>query len=182
MVDLGTWDRGLDYEQTRLMLIREIAWARHRAKHDKRARRRLAGLCVLLTQLDNAARVSEAHEAVSIFALTGQREVEVRVRKQRKDPEKRLVVIPPEVRPEDVRELPSLDACRMYAFRLGINTHSLRYARITDLALKKVQPQIIARITHHRKLDMLIRYTQEVAARELLRREIMHRKIREAGL
>jgi len=155
------------------MLLQHIARARHDAKRDKRARRRLAGLCVLLTQLDNAARVSEAHEAVSIFARTGQREVEVRVRKQKKDPDVRLVIIPPEVKREDVRELPSVDACRMYAFRLGINTHSLRYARITDLALKKVQPQIIARITHHRKLDMLIKYTQEVAAREILRREIL---------
>ncbi len=50
----------------------------------------------------------------------------------------------------------------------GFNTHSLRYAFVSYLAQKKYPPQIIAKITGHKRLDYILHYTQEKAAHELL--------------
>ncbi len=140
-----------------------------------RARRSLAYCAVLLTQLRNGSRVSEAVDAVAAWATTRRREVEVPVRKHR-SPETRIMVIPEELTEEDRLDCASLlgdikpSTVKMYAKRnLGINTHSLRYARITHLAKKGVSPSLIAKITHHRRLDYVLRYTEQKAADELNR-------------
>ena len=117
----GTWDLGLDPEATRQMLLEKMREARDKALQGSvRARRRLAKLAVLLTQLDNAARVSEAHEAVSAWLKIGAprafRKIRLRVRKQKRNPEKRIIKIPLEVvelvadvvKPEDVGTVNSI--------------------------------------------------------------------------
>ena len=58
----------------------------------------------------------------------------------------------------------------VYAGRtFGWNTHSLRYARITHLAKQGVSPSLMAKITHHKRLDYVLRYTEQKAADELNR-------------
>ncbi|MEM4155997.1 MAG: hypothetical protein QXQ38_04645 [Archaeoglobaceae archaeon] len=44
----------------------------------------------------------------------------------------------------------------------------MRYAFISYLAKRGVSPQIIAKITRHSKLDMILNYTQEKLADEIL--------------
>ena len=58
---------------------------------------------------------------------------------------------------------------KVYAKKvLGINTHSLRYARITHM-LRNISPSIVAKITGHKKLDYILTYTQIKTAEEALR-------------
>lgn len=50
----------------------------------------------------------------------------------------------------------------------GFNTHSLRYAFISYLAKLGVQPQLIAKITQHSKLDMILNYISQITANQIL--------------
>jgi len=166
----GTWDKGISYEVAKAELLRLIAKARHEADlGSKRARKRLANLYVLLTQLENASRVSEAYEAYTRFLKGEGREIEVRIRK-RKDRETRLIIIPPEVPdPPEAPKPSSLMAVKKFASDIGLNTHTLRYARITHLAKLREAPQMVAKITGHATLNMILKYVQKVQAEERLR-------------
>lgn len=169
----GSWDRGLDYEGTKRLLLERIRGLR--GVRGVRARRALAYTCVLLFQLRNGSRVSEAVDALRAWVSTRKREVEVPVRKHRSF-EVRKMVVPEELKEEDRLDCASVLECvkpanvEVYAGRaFGWNTHSLRYARITHLAKKGVSPSLIAKITHHRRLDYVLRYTEQKAADELNR-------------
>jgi integrase len=133
---------------------------------------------ILLIQLRNGLRISEAVRAFLQFLRTRSVEVEVRLSKKRR-PETRLAVIPKElhdVNLAECRELLEVDE-RLLSRRLrrycietfGFNTHSLRYAFITYLLRQGVNPSIVAKITKHSKLDFILRYTQERVAEEILR-------------
>jgi Phage integrase family. len=169
----GTWDQGLDYEKTKRLLVEKIKQVR--GAKGVRARCALAYTCVLLFQLRNGSRVSEAVDAVKRMGENQKKEVEVPVRKHR-FLELRKMVVPEELREEDrldcasVLEYIKTANVEMFARRsLGFNTHSLRYARITHLVKKGVSPSLIAKITHHRRLDYVLRYTEQKAADELNR-------------
>lgn len=158
---MGTWDRGLELEGI-LGLLREKLKSSDGAEYSY--------LAVLLTQAANVCRVGEALSAVASYARTGQREQKVRVEK-RKDGVERLVIIPADVAREKL-ELQSfkLASVKMYAKRkLGINTHSLRYAWITAQVKNNVNPGIIAAITGHKNLNMLMHYIQKKQGEEYLR-------------
>jgi len=169
----GNWDKGLDYEKTKKLLMQRLKELR--LVFGIRSGRALAYTCALLTQLRNGSRVSEAVDAVRLWVTQKKREVEVRVRKHRK-PEMRKMIIPEELKEEDrLRVLPFLNYLtpsnvKVYAkSSLGFNTHSLRYARITHLARKGVSPSLIAKITHHKRLDYILHYTEQKAADEINR-------------
>lgn len=162
------WDKQIDYETVRRRLDSELAW-RSKNTEDVRNRRAVANLCVLYTQLENGCRVGEAVSAVREWASTGATELRVKVEKRR-DNYYRLVIIPTYIRglkinPLDVR----YGAVKTYAFRLGFNTHSLRYAFITRLAQKGVNPAVLAKITGHKNLNMLLHYLQKSAGEKVLR-------------
>ena len=127
---------------------------------------------ILLIQLRNGSRISEAAEAYLRFLESGRDRVQVRVRK-RKDGAVRLMVIPPEVyawRGALERTAEQLaHSAREYARqKMGINTHSLRYAFITYALMQGMNPAVVAGMTGHAKLDYILRYTQRKAAEELL--------------
>lgn len=159
----------MDYETTYARLARLISRAR--------GERERAYAAVLLIQLRNGARVSEAARAALEWLRTGKSEVEVRVSKSKKL-RTRLVVIPPEVlqRKEELAWLLDLSeeslTKRVKNFasrRLKVNTHSLRYAFVTHLLRHGVNPSIVAKITKHSKLDFVLTYTQEKVADDVLR-------------
>jgi integrase len=171
------WDRGVEYEVLESLLRRLL----ETAKKD----RDYLYAAILYTQLKNASRVSEAVEAILEFARTGAREVYVRVRKRR-DGYRRLMVIPPLVERrrvawaagEDVERLkhrvevwcPEHLRVKREGREVRVNTHSIRYAAITHLAARlKIAPQLVAKVTGHKKLDYILHYTQLVQAEELLR-------------
>jgi integrase len=59
---------------------------------------------------------------------------------------------------------------KVYAKKvLGINTHSLRYARITHMLRNSISPSIVAKITGHKKLDYILTYTQIKTVEEALK-------------
>ena len=175
-----SWDQGVSYEEIKTRLLELIEIARFRASLGyEKAKQRLANLYVLLVQLENAARISEAYEAYMTFLATGMREIPVRVRK-RKDETYRLIMIPPEI-PENAPAPVSIAAVKVFAREvLGVNTHTLRYARITHMARLGVPAQIIGRITEHKKLDMILRYTQKVEAEKTLRQLVLGHEVGKA--
>ncbi|RLF09343.1 MAG: hypothetical protein DRJ98_08285 [Thermoprotei archaeon] len=171
----GTWDRGIPYGELRTRLLTLIQIARRQAQLGyKRARKRLANLYVLFIQLENAARVSEAYDAYLAYLETGQRKVWVRVRKHRRGQRQRLIIIPPDIpKPDKCPRPASLAAVEVFAQSIGLNTHTLRYARITDLAKRKVHPALLGKMTKHVNIKWLINYIQEREAEELLEQLVM---------
>jgi integrase len=100
----------------------------------------------------------------------------VRVRKRR-DGYERLMILPEELKIQDIavcREIllrgNAVLRVKVYAKKvLGINTHSLRYARITHMLRNNISPSIVAKITGHKKLDYILTYTQIKTAEEALK-------------
>jgi len=170
---LRNWDKGLDYEKTKRQILEKMKELK--MKRGVNARKALAYCVALLFQLRNGSRVSEAVDATIEWAKTKKKEVEVRVRKH-KTPDTRKMVAPEELKEEDrldvasVIELIKPASVKMFAKRnLGFNSHSLRYARITYLAKKGISPSIIAKITHHRDINYVLRYTEQKTADEINR-------------
>lgn len=161
------WDKGVDYEFIYKKLLKLL-------KSKKELDRCYAS--ILLIQLTNGARISEAVRAYKEFVRTGRNEVFVRVSKKKRD-DMRLMVIHPHVEKcvdlADVDEELLKERVRKYCIsRLGVNTHSLRYAFITHLLKLNISPSIIAKITHHSKLDFILHYTQKKTAEEVLKEVI----------
>lgn len=172
-----SWDRRLDFDATRRKLGDALVSERQKVGEDPLVLRRLFYITVLLVQLINGCRVSEAFQGVEEWVATKSRETTVTVRKQRKDPDERLVSIPPECLDEDLPDLydalnwgASLGATKMFAIdKMGFNTHSLRYAEISELSDRGVPLQVIAKLTHHRNVNFLVDYTNQRIADAKLR-------------
>jgi len=162
-----TWDRGIPFHTCERRILRLL-------KTEDRPTNR-AYAAILLIQLRNGSRVSEAVRAAKKFLETGKRELKVRLSKKKRR-EERLMVIPERIERshlcaiEKVPEDKLVKRVKVYAVRrLGINTHSLRYAFVTHLLEQGISPAIIAKITGHSKLDFILTYTQKKAAEDLLR-------------
>ena len=164
------WDRGVDYETAYSKILRHLVKAEPPARcYD----------AILLIQLRNGLRISEAVRVFKEFLTRKALEVEVQVSKKRR-PETRLAVIPRELldaKLSDCSDLLDLEESKLlwrvkkYCMRrYGFNTHSLRYAFITYLLRQGVSPSIIAKITKHSRLDFILAYTQEKAAEEILKK------------
>jgi len=167
----GYWDMGLDFVGT----LRRFKDDLKRLEIQKRyyeevknmpppphVRVNLAYTSILLIQLANGARISEAVEATYKFLEDGFREQEVRVRRKNRD-EYRLIIIPREVKRSYLGALIDWEFRRVLqnirvftGAHYGFNTHSLRYAFINYAGTEKgLPPQLIARITRLSRLDML---------------------------
>ncbi len=171
------WDMGKDYGGLKRKILKEIE--RVRDKDNLKALTRLAYLITYAIQLRNGARVSEAVEGFNnflnneYFTEKGRKKVKVRVRKKKALDTRELIY--PEFLPYSLmdklrkyRVEVRVDRAKAYSRRiLGVNTHTLRYARITYLLNKGVNPSIVAKITHHSKLDFILNYTQEKLADKL---------------
>jgi len=163
---MGGWDRGLDYKALEKTIIAELEKRLAKLPATK-AVRGVNNCCALLIQLRNGSRVGEAVEALKKFARSGERTVLVRTEK-RKDGDERRIIIPSEVKREWINPaIVTKGAVSVFAQSIGINTHSLRYAYITKLAKDGVDPAIITKITHHKKMDQIVTYIQENVADEI---------------
>jgi len=173
---MAKWDKGLDYEEAYSRILRTLSKnKRHTKCYD----------AVLLLQLRNGARVSEALRGFLSY-IKGEAKFHPRNRKlvvtvqvsKKKRPEERLIVIPEELGDMDLSSCKALleeDPLRLkrrieqYARdKYGFNTHSLRYAFITYLLMRGVNPSVVAKITKHSKLDFILRYTEEKKAEDVL--------------
>jgi len=91
------------------------------------------------------------------------------------------MVLPEELRGKEGRELLAKACLRlekvkapkaaigMYCRKtFGFNSHSLRYAYITYLLSKGVNPSLVAKITGHRNLSYILHYTELKTAEDIL--------------
>jgi len=168
------WDLGLDYEKIKKDLINKINKIKHSDK--KRDLTRLSYLIIACIQLRNGLRASESYEAFEKF-LKGEYKKKrekiitmITIRKKKKG-EYKEVKYPEFIKFDLINKLRkdkmkiSLDGYKMFCIRrLKINSHSLRYSRITYLLEKGINPSIVAKITKHSKLDFILEYTQEKIA------------------
>ena len=135
---------------------------------------------VLLIQLRNGARIGEAVEAAKAFCSTKDYTVRVRIEKH-KGNDTRLMVLPEELRDRQGREYLAQacarlakvknpkNAVKLYCRRVyGFNTHSLRYAYVTYMLSKGVNPSLVAKITGHKNLSHILHYTEIRTAEDLL--------------
>jgi len=160
------WDRGLDYEQTYKLILKHFRETNRDTSKENDI--------ILLTQLRNGCRVSEAINFLKAIVNDFKREMYINVMK-RKDGYERLIVLPEEISKKDVLrvkyviEKANKHKVAMYCKRTyGFNTHSLRYAFVTYLAKKGVPTQLIAKITGHKYLDYILHYTQKIQAEDIL--------------
>jgi len=164
------WDKGIDFEKTRKLLLRKLK--EEVKKEGIRKISRIAHYITALIQLYNGCRASESVEAFNKWRESGKREIKVRVRKKKHE-DFRLIVIPSELQKyrSTIRyyEQNTVRYKNFIRQNFNFNTHSLRYAFITYLSKQGVSPQLIAKITHHTRIDMILTYTQQVKADELLR-------------
>ncbi|MEM4533017.1 MAG: hypothetical protein QXU89_05090 [Desulfurococcaceae archaeon] len=168
------WDKGVDYETTYNLILKTML---------KNIGKNKVNACydaILLIQLRNGLRISEAVRSFKKYLTVGKKELYIDLSKK-KTPEERLVIIPDELYlnqniKKTCSELLSTDdkllknRAIVYCLRkYRINTHSLRYSFITYLLKQGVNPAIISKITKHSKLDFILTYTQEKLAQEILK-------------
>ena len=135
---------------------------------------------ILLIQLRNGSRIGEAIEATKAFCESKATAVRVRIEKH-KEGDTRLMVLPEELRGKEGRELLAQACLRLAKVKnpksavkvyckatYGFNTHSLRYAYITYLLSKGVNPSLVAKITGHRNLSYILHYTEMKTAEDIL--------------
>lgn len=173
------WDKGVNFDEIYSKIRMHMKLIRSRLKnsgrYQKRLKKQLLYDSVLVTQLVNGCRISEAIEALNKFIKSGKREIRVTTRKKKTD-EKRLVIIPSIIPNYDRHILPLLTEDKNTVSKIshycmntyGINTHTLRYAGITKHA-RLFGPSIAAKITKHSRLDYILKYTQERAAEDYLK-------------
>jgi hypothetical protein len=166
-------DRNLDFETTYDQLKLGLEYFKNRPKP-------LTYTAILLCQLRNGSRVSEAYDAIRQFKESGICTQEVIVRKQIKKtasgnitkPSLRKMIIPDEIRPIKHMLLDSIriETLEVWAPRtFGWNTHSLRYCFIQHLVFDKgTNLPIVAQITKHRNFNILLKYTQSKQANQVL--------------
>ncbi len=148
----------------------------------------LAYTDTLIVQLLNALRISEAIDCIKAWSDNPHNKVYyVKVRKKKYDEYRECVVPYKEV--FDERDLlaarefrDKLTANRLKAWSkmvLGINTHTLRYARINDWLERGIDPVIVSKTIRHSKLDTLLAYARAIKLQELIREDLRaYRKLR----
>ena len=165
----GSWDYNVDYEKAYKEIVKLLQ------QESKGFTKCCAAISLIA--LRNGSRIGEAIEAFKEFLKTSKVRVYVRVEKHKKE-DYRLMVIPKEIVEEDLTTCTALinkdkDVIRAnvnkYLHRkLGINAHSLRYAFITYMLRRGVNPSIIAAITGHKNLNMILKYTERKEAEKVL--------------
>jgi len=162
------WDACVDYKEAYSQILGHL----YRTGHPWDV--------VLLVQLRNGSRIGEAIEAVRQFCETKATAVRVRVEKH-KEGDTRLMVLPEELRGKEGKEYLAQACLRLAKVKnpksavkvyckatYGFNTHSLRYAYITYLLSKGVNPSLVAKITGHKNLSYILHYTQLKTAEDIL--------------
>jgi len=179
------WDNGLNFEYVKKRLIEDLKTERLKRNYAGaigvafKKGNRIAYNSILLIQLLNGSRIGEAVEAAFAFLDNGLREQKVKVEKHKTEVY-RLIIIPDAIKRSDLSSIEGSDAekvknaVKAYAIRhFRFNTHSLRYAFITHLAIEQKQPvNLVARITEHSNINMLTRYIEQTQADDVLRKII----------
>ncbi|MEE9215766.1 MAG: hypothetical protein V3U54_13505 [Thermodesulfobacteriota bacterium] len=166
-----TWSKGLDYDSEVERLQALVA------AHNGKPKGYFA---ILLTQLVQSLRISEAVDALMKWAKAKKNTdlVQIRVRK-RKDVYWRDVYIPKSIL-DNSRSIKRIlnkfefsdnlvGRVRKFASYHLYNSHALRHAGITKQGDMGIPDQVIAVGTGHKKVEHIRIYTQREAARKVLK-------------
>lgn len=184
-----SFDKSLDYEVIKLEIenkINKLVLELHLERNEKKLQA-LSNLSIAMIQLVNGSRISEAIKATEYFVNNqNKKSMYVRIAK-RTDHENRVMKLPDEINvfildsisntfqiydTSNSKDLSSLSSkVRSYLYdNFGkINTHSLRYALINYLAIKKKVPlNLVSKIVGHKNINQLVSYTQNKHADNIL--------------
>ncbi len=184
-----SFDKKLEYETIKQLiddkifeLINQINT--HYNEHKIKA---LSNCTITLIQLTNGSRISEAIKATDFFIQnTSKKSTHIKISK-RKDHVSRIMKLPINITPQileiikmvfnqyniqnqkDIDKLSSKTRTYLYSNFGKINTHSLRYALINYLSIKKLVPlNLVSKIVGHKNLNQLIAYTQNHHVEDML--------------
>ncbi|MCI4407611.1 MAG: hypothetical protein JHC26_00840 [Thermofilum sp.] len=168
---MGKWDKGIDYMFAYNKILKHMARAKPPA---------LCYDAILLIQLRNGSRVSEAVRAFLEFLNTKSLELEVRVSKKRNKNIMRLMVIPQELIKlnivsqcfglRNVEEKKLINRVKNYCiYTYEYGSHNHRYAFINEALRRGIDALTIAEITKQSKADIILRYVQKKRAEETLK-------------
>lgn len=164
----GTWDKGVPYDVIQNKLLNELK----KAKSDLQK----CYISILLIQLRNGSRISEAIRAYKQYLMNRERKQMVKLSKQRQYAA-RLMIIPDgvyvchDLLEVDDKRLRERIRSFIRKIKIGgrpLNTHSLRYSFITKLLMDGVDSAIVSKITGHKNLNHMITYTQSKIAEKIL--------------
>ena len=164
------WDACLDYKEAYSEILSHL----YKLGHEWDV--------VLLIQLRNGSRIGEAIKAVKEFCNAKGKATSVRVSiEKHKGNDTRLMVLPEELRNKEGKDYlakaclrlsrvkaPRVDIADYAKKTFGFNTHALRYAFVTYMLGKGVNPSIIAKITGHKNLSYILHYTELKTAEDIL--------------
>lgn len=166
----SSWDKGIDWDSAYERLRKEIV-SKDKEFQKLKKPAKMAKVAILFIACRNGSRLTEAIRAYNEFIKTKKREVPTKVEKRKESNQYiRLMVIPLEI-PETLPEYSGSGVnisifCKTH---FKYNPHSLRYAFITKLSKQGVAPQTISKITGHAQLKMILDYTQDKIAQNVLR-------------
>lgn len=180
---MTTWDRNLKYEDWEKKLEDEIRALKiekefYALKGLERTRTslHLAYNAILLAQLVNGSRISEAVQAIIQFAADKKREQRVDARKRRAHKKARIFIVPKTVKAGffDVlkgrTEKQITNGVMQFALNHHrINTHSLRYAFVSYQNRKGTPATVTAGIMRHSNVSMIEHNSRDQEADDLFR-------------
>ena len=179
--EIYSFDKKLDYETIKQEIDNKLSQLFSDLENDYNEHKvkALSNCTIALIQLTNGSRISEAIKTTAFFVKNPSRNsTHIKISK-RKDKVTRVMKLPININPkilslisvvfkqydiEDEKDLAKLSSkVRTYLYDNfnKINTHSLRYALINYLSIKKQVPlNLVSKIVGHKNLNQLITYTQ----------------------
>ena len=179
--EIYSFDKKLDYEKIKQEIDNKLSQLFSDLKNDYNEHKvkALSNCTIALIQLTNGSRISEAIKTTAFFVKNpSKNSTHIKISK-RKDKVTRVMKLPININTkilslisvvfkqydiEDEKDLAKLSSkVRTYLYDNfnKINTHSLRYALINYLSIKKQVPlNLVSKIVGHKNLNQLITYTQ----------------------
>jgi len=173
-----SWDKRLDFDEWDQRFKNDMRnHAKEKEYNELKKRpvpatvlKRLLYTSILLTQIENGSRISEAVEAVLNFKDNSERVQKVRARKRKKNNKGKdvdvLIKIPSAVKKQylmlDYPFEKTLNGVKMFAVRYyKTNTHSLRYSWIAKMGREGVPTNLISKAIRHTNIQTIENYTAE---------------------
>ena len=184
-----SFDKKLDYEVIKEQIDKKIFQLLEDLKNDYNEHKikSLSNCTIALIQLTNGSRISEAIKTTAFFVKNQSKKSTYIKISKRKDDVLRVMKLPIEInyhvlklievvfnqydisKENDLAKISSKVRTYLYDNFDKINTHSLRYALINYLCIKKNVPlNLVSKMVGHKNLNQLITYTQNHHVEDML--------------
>ena len=184
-----SFDKKLDYEVIKEQIDKKIFQLLEDLKNDYNEHKikSLSNCTIALIQLTNGSRISEAIKTTAFFVKNQSKKSTYIKISKRKDDVLRVMKLPIEINSDvlklievvfnqydiskenDLAKISSKVRTYLYDNFDKINTHSLRYALINYLCIKKNVPlNLVSKMIGHKNLNQLITYTQNHHVEDML--------------